>query len=183
MPGFCLDIGAPRSVFGFKAMTEALAVAGTPNKHVRRSTDSLRFGDVSVLSRRQISIPVATPSNALPIIVDLKLLTWMFLHCSEWMFWTVKDSWPTPALADLPSASHTEMTTGTKCTSTSGSLKPVVLKADTRSLTWTWERPYSSRVPSSKNSTSNSTILLRRSFSMSSSMPVPSAQPLVHLIS
>lgn len=72
--GFCVDIGAPRSVVGLRELNRLLTATNTHKKHIRRSSNRFRFGDQSFESLGCISLPLPTPRGVHPIVVDFDIV-------------------------------------------------------------------------------------------------------------
>ena len=64
LPGFCVDIGAPRSVVGQSQLNNILQYLGQPSIPLMRSNNSHRFGDVTVRSIGLVEIVLATPTRS-----------------------------------------------------------------------------------------------------------------------
>ena len=73
MPGFCVDIGAPKSVVGNSQLNNILQYIGQKSIPRMRSTNSFRFGDVTVHSLGMVEIALATPLNIpnIPVLMDI----------------------------------------------------------------------------------------------------------------
>ena len=71
--GFCVDIGAPRSVVGKSQLNNILQYIGQPSIPLLRSANSYRFGDVTVRSIGLVEIALATPPRipAIPVLMDI----------------------------------------------------------------------------------------------------------------
>ena len=71
--GFCVDIGAPKSVIGRKELARILRAQGLPFPTLRRSYRRFRFADTTFKSLGQVSISLATPPGIppLPVVMDV----------------------------------------------------------------------------------------------------------------
>ena len=70
LPGFCLDIGAPRSVVGQKGLHKILAFVGKTTILVIKPCHSFRFGEVAAKSLSLVELSLQTPNN----IPNIKVL-------------------------------------------------------------------------------------------------------------
>ena len=62
-PGFCVDIGAPKSVIGLPTLNRILRYTGKRAIPTLTSTNSYRFGDVTVQSQGLVELVLATPNS------------------------------------------------------------------------------------------------------------------------
>lgn len=71
--GFCVDIGAPRSVIGRTKLNKLLRRLGVKRITRLSSNNSFRFGDVTVCSQGMIEIELKTPSHVakIPVLMDI----------------------------------------------------------------------------------------------------------------
>ena len=72
--GFCVDIGAPKSVAGKREINRLLAALGTHHRKIRASGNSFRFGDENFESLGQISLPLPTPNGTPRVMVDFDIV-------------------------------------------------------------------------------------------------------------
>ena len=72
--GFCVDIGAPKSVAGKREINRLLATLGNHHRQIRPSSNRFRFGDETFESLGKISLPLATPRGAPRILVDFDIV-------------------------------------------------------------------------------------------------------------
>lgn len=73
--GFCVDIGAPRSVVGELELTRLLKHLGRRRGTLRNSKNSFRFADAVYESLGTIFIPLRTPRHVKAIPVELDVVT------------------------------------------------------------------------------------------------------------
>ena len=73
--GFCVDIGAPRSVIGRKELTRMYNAHGIHNRHTHPSNNRSRFADAIFESLGKIHIPLKTPPGAPRVNVGLDIVS------------------------------------------------------------------------------------------------------------
>ena len=72
--GFCVDIGAPKSVIGHKELKKIFSRLGRRVKKLKTSFNRFRFADTTFKSLGQVSIPLATPPGRPPISVTMDVV-------------------------------------------------------------------------------------------------------------
>lgn len=73
-PGFCCDIGAPKSVVGRKELRRILKHFSPHHRGIMRSRSRFRLADSVVESLGHISIPLRTPTGVPTIMVELDVV-------------------------------------------------------------------------------------------------------------
>ena len=72
--GFCVDIGAPRSVIGKKELNRILNALGVRKISRKRSANRFRFADTNINSLGQVVLPLDTPAGVKPVFVTLDVV-------------------------------------------------------------------------------------------------------------
>ena len=73
-PGFCVDIGTPKSCIGLKELRKIFNHLGKRVTKLKRSINRFRFADTTYKSLGQISLPLATPAEKPPIHVMMDVV-------------------------------------------------------------------------------------------------------------
>ena len=73
-PGFCVDIGAPRSVVGRDQLNTFLRSPGKRQIPRISSSSSFRFGDVTVKSLGMVELELSTPDGITSIRVLMEIV-------------------------------------------------------------------------------------------------------------
>lgn len=73
-PGFCVDIGAPKSCIGLKELKYVFRQLGRRVPNLKWSTNRYRFADTSYESLGKASLPLATPLCKLTILVEMDVV-------------------------------------------------------------------------------------------------------------
>ena len=73
--GFCVDIGAPKSVVGYKEIKRIFARQGLRLGKLENSSSRFRFADTTFQSHGQVTIPLATSPGVPPIQVPLDVVS------------------------------------------------------------------------------------------------------------
>ena len=73
LPAFCVDIGAPKSIFGRKELNRIFVSQGISLKPLLGSRNRFRFADATFKSIGRVKIPLATLPGipAIPVTMDV----------------------------------------------------------------------------------------------------------------
>ena len=74
IPGFCVDIGAPKSCIGLKELKSVFASFGRRIPQLKWSPNRFRFADTSYDSLGKASLPLATPPGKPTIFVEVDVV-------------------------------------------------------------------------------------------------------------
>eukprot|EP00171_Calliarthron_tuberculosum_P023610 IDg23610t1 len=72
--GFCVDIGAPKSVAGKKELHRILSAMKMRDYRLKPSQNKFRFGDDTFSSLGVVTLPLPTPNGVKPIHVDFDIV-------------------------------------------------------------------------------------------------------------
>ena len=72
--GFCVGIGAPKSLIGRKELNRVMTRMGKYKRKIVPSTNRFRFGDVTFESRGKVSLPMKTSTGVTPILVEMDIV-------------------------------------------------------------------------------------------------------------
>ena len=73
--GFCVDVGAPRSVIGRKELARMYIAHGIHNRHIHPPNNRFRFTDAAFKSLGKVYIPLKTPPGAPRVNVVLDIVS------------------------------------------------------------------------------------------------------------
>lgn len=73
-PGFCTDIGAPRSVIELKELRDVFAAFRKRTRPLKRSSNRFRFADTTFKSISQVTLVLAAPRGYEPIPATLEVV-------------------------------------------------------------------------------------------------------------
>ena len=73
-PGFCVDIGAPKSCIGLRELKSIFSRFGRRVPQLELSPNRFRFADTSYNSLGKVSLPLANPPSGPPIFVEMDVV-------------------------------------------------------------------------------------------------------------